>query len=290
MPDELLTNQAADTTVTDAVEVNSDNHEIEGTGEAPELDESGNPIEPAEEIEEVEWEDGKKYSVPKALKGALMKNADYTQKTQQVAEQRHQIEDAQKQFQQQVEFQKANISDYAKLQSLDDQLGVFEKIDWQAASSQDPAATQRAWMQYQQIKDQRTALGQTLSQKEQQQAIEMQQKTAKQIEEGRLKLQKEIPDWSPKKAEELTKFAQEKFGFTPNELGQVSDVRSIKLLNMAYLGEQVIQKAKQSKQPTAIDVKPSTSFSGRAPATAKSEDRMTDAEWTAHRQKQRQKK
>src|SRR5690349_8849658 len=36
----------------------------------------------APEFIEVEWEDGNKYQIPKALEGGLLRNKDYTQKRQ----------------------------------------------------------------------------------------------------------------------------------------------------------------------------------------------------------------
>ena len=57
----------------------------------PELDENGEPIEVEEEAEEVDFE-GKKYLVAKELKDALLRQSDYTRKTQEVAETRKQIE------------------------------------------------------------------------------------------------------------------------------------------------------------------------------------------------------
>ena len=87
---------------------------VNEAGEAvPELDESAlaaedespqpEEMEPPPELEEVEHE-GKKYQIPKPLKGALLMQADYTRKTQEVAEQRRAVEEQQRQY---AEFQRS---------------------------------------------------------------------------------------------------------------------------------------------------------------------------------------
>jgi hypothetical protein len=46
------------------------------------------PAAPLDDFEEIEYGEGQKYAVPKALKGAFLMQADYTRKTQELAEQR----------------------------------------------------------------------------------------------------------------------------------------------------------------------------------------------------------
>src|SRR5262249_26454182 len=41
---------------------------------------------------DIDWEDGQKYRVPKALRDGFLRQADYTRKTQDVASQRRQVE------------------------------------------------------------------------------------------------------------------------------------------------------------------------------------------------------
>ena len=285
---EEMTNLAPESVV--PAEVTNNVPPIDETGTVPELDADGNPIQPTEETEEVEWQDGKKYVIPKALKGALMKDADYTQKTQQIAEQRRAIEAQAQQVRQQAEFQQQNRKEFAQLESMTDQIAQFEKIDWASAMQADPVSAQAAYMQFQQLKDSRAALQQSIGQREQRSAFEQQQATVRQLEHAQQVLQREIADWSPEKATQLNKFAQETFGFTPAEMGQVTDARLVKLLNLAHIGQQMMAKAKQSAPSAAVTPKPASSVSGRAPAAAKSEDKMSDAEWAEHRRKQREKK
>jgi hypothetical protein len=68
-----------------------DAQEVDPAGQSDQApDEEGEAIDPAEDGEEIEHE-GRKYLVPKALKPLLLMQADYTRKTQEVAEQRRAV-------------------------------------------------------------------------------------------------------------------------------------------------------------------------------------------------------
>ena len=88
-------NEAEDTNPESEVLIDDVANLLDTTDESPdegsdeEVREDDAETQP-EDDEEVEYE-GKTYKVPKELKGALMKNADYTQKTQEVAEQRKSV-------------------------------------------------------------------------------------------------------------------------------------------------------------------------------------------------------
>lgn len=74
-----------------------DGSEAEGIGDDEDLGdeleaEGGDDSPDGEAVEEVEWEDGKKYQVPKAIKDALMRDRDYRHKTMELAEQRRDFE------------------------------------------------------------------------------------------------------------------------------------------------------------------------------------------------------
>lgn len=240
---------------------------------------------PEDDSEEVEYE-GQKFRVPKALKPALMMHADYTRKTQEVSEQRRQLEVQQQQLVQQAQSQQEHLQTVAKVVALDDQIKQFEQVDWTALSTQDPVKAQQLWMQFSQLKDSRVGILGELQQKEQQRALEAQQRLAKQIEESNAVLARDIKDWSPETAGKLRDFAVEKLGFTPQELGQVTDARIVKLLHQAYIGSQLVAKQMTgATQKPVQQVKPVTTVGANAPA-AKDPSRMNTDEWMKHRNEQ----
>ena len=220
--------------------------------ESPEEDE----VEPEEEAEEpdlVEIEvDGESYKVPEVLKDKFMLQADYTRKTQEVAEQRKQVEQAQAQLQTQAQLQQQNLEDYAKLIAADKQLQAYQQVDWNALYDSDPAEFVRLKEAYRELKDSRTELTQTLTAKQQQQMIEQQAHLSKIIEEGKQVLAKEIPNWNPTLAKELSDYGVSRLGFKAEEVQSVVDPRVVKMLHKAYLydklqsGKTVTQKKVQN--------------------------------------------
>ena len=69
-----------------------DTQEVDTEGQdEQQLDDEGNAIDPPDDGEEIEHE-GRKYLVPAALKPLLLMQADYTRKTQEVAEQRRAVQ------------------------------------------------------------------------------------------------------------------------------------------------------------------------------------------------------
>ena len=267
-----------------AVDETDESTELEGQDtDEQDADDSGE-AEDAELEEDVDWEDGKKYRVPKALKEALMRHKDYTQKTQDVAAQRKALDERQQMIAKQAETMKANILEYAQIHAVDAALSDLESNDWQSMMQEDPVRAQAEWMRFQQLKDARGRLAQSVQQKEHQAALEAQQSIARQIEEGRAVLSRDIKDWSPAKAQELNSFAQEEFGFTTQELSQVYDPRLVKLLYLAKIGKTAVQKTK-SRTPDSVPAKPVSTVKGKAPA-GKDMNRMSTEEWMKARNAQ----
>ena len=210
--------------------------------EAPEAEEEGTPEEeqaqPTEEEAEpdlVEIEvDGESYKVPEALKDKIMLQADYTRKTQEVAEQRKQVELAAQQLQQQATLQQQNLAEYAQLMALDNQLQAYQNVDWSALYDSDPAEFVRLKEARRDLIDNRTGLANKIGAIQQQQMAEQQQHRAQLVEEGQKVLAREIPNWNSDLAKSLNALAVDKYGFTPDEVAQVIDPRVVKLLHDAY--------------------------------------------------------
>jgi len=210
--------------------------------EAPEAEDEGTPEEeqaqPTEEeadpdLVEIEV-DGESYKVPEALKDKIMLQADYTRKTQEVAEQRKQVEMAAQQLQQQATLQQQNLAEYAQLMALDNQLQAYQNVDWNALYDSDPAEFVRLKEARRDLIDNRTGLANKIGAIQQQQMAEQQQHRAQLVEEGQKVLAREIPNWNSDLAKSLNALAVDKYGFTPDEVAQVIDPRVVKLLHDAY--------------------------------------------------------
>jgi len=203
--------------------------------------------EAEDDSEEVEH-DGQKYRVPKALKGALLMQSDYTRKTQEVAEQRKALEAEQQRVVQQAQTMQASIREYAQLTHLDEQIQNYSKVDWAAFSQNDPVAAQSEWIRFSQMKDARQGLAGHIQNKERQMASDAERETAKRTEEARAVLAREIPDWSPELAQKLGDFAVSK-GIPAARLATVTNPADVKILRLAWLGQQLIDKQRAAVKP-----------------------------------------
>lgn len=260
--------------------------EVSETYETEELqlDENGNPIEEPEETFETEV-NGKKYKVPLALKDQLLMQADYTRKTQEVAEQRKAYE---AKLQAVSEMTESEFKARAQIVQIDEAIAEFKTIDWDRWMQTAPQEAQRAWMQYQRLNDERGTAVQTFQQLQQQRTLETQRIAAERIQKGLAELQEKIPDWSENKAKALLDFGEKQLGFTREELSAIDDPRMIIALNLAAQGQQkqTAQKA-AAKVEAQSAIKPAARIpGGRTATTNKVDDRASVDAWMKARQAQ----
>jgi hypothetical protein len=264
--------------IDDAVDSNEAADEID---QPDDYDNGDAEQEQEEEEEELDVGD-KKLRVPKSiaeiLKAERLMKADYTRKTQGVAEDKRTLETQQAQHQEQVKAHQTHLKEVAAILSIDETLDQYSKVDWDALSESDPIEAQKHFMKYQQLGATRTAAVQKLQEAEQKTAFDAQQSRAKQLEDANAVLSRDIKGWSPEVATKLHEFAIKDLGFTPQEMGQVTDPRIVKLLHQAYVGASL---SKKQEAPKAAPAKPATVIKGNAPVR-KDPSKMTDKEFNAY--------
>lgn len=251
--------------------------------------ESGQDNPPEEEFEEVE-RDGKKYSVPKALVPSLMKDADYTRKTQELADHRRQVEAQQADLLKQAERGGEISKERVKFESLNERLTQYDAVKWDELEQFDAANgtshAQRVLREQIQLRAERDRLGGELYQKEQSHLQDVQRVRAKQLEEGNRVLTAKIPNWSPEIAGKISAFVQSAYGLSPEEVGQVTDPRWVLVAHDAMKQAEAAQKTQAvQRHVKSQEIQPAATPQGRAPA-AKDPERMTTDEWMAARNKQ----
>lgn len=263
----------------------------------------------AEEFREVE-RNGRKYRIPAALEGELMMQADYTRKTQEVAQTRKElesqaaaIEQHRQMLAQQAEMHQANIQEVAKLVNLNDQLAQYDQVDWQALEAEDPFRAQAAWREFQQLERARNNLAGELHQKQQQaqqdqhrRTLEAQQASqaeiAKRAEETMRVLTSKVPGWNEKVATEVSTYAQNVGGYTPQELfNAVGDPRAFVLLHKAMQYDKAVERASkkaQAQKQEQAQIAPLTPVArgNTSPAPAGLDDRLSADEWARRRNEQ----
>lgn len=235
-----------------------------------------------EELDEIEHE-GEKFKIPKKLKDAFLRQADYTQKTQQVAEQRRAIEVEREQFSNIQRVHQQHLQEIATVTAIDNQLSQFREVNWQGLSDQDPVQAQKLFFQFNQLQTQRGQLVAQIQQKQAQALNEQQQSVAKQIQEGQAELQRDIKGWSPEIQAKLLSYGKE-VGFKENELQGITDPRSVKLLHKAFMYDQLVKK--QQTKPAPQEANVVSKVGASSGAVQKSPDKMTDAEFAQWRKRQ----
>lgn len=236
--------------------------------EGDEADEAGEPsetqeTEPADDaaFEEAEFE-GKQYRLPKELKEALLRQKDYTQKTQEVAETRRMLEEREQAFQAQAAFQQQHFAKAVEAHTLGEQLQQFAQVDWDKLADENPAEAMKLHARYVALQTKYAGIEremQGLNGQFSQQMAETRQKAQAQCLH---ELKKDFPELaSPEKAPVLLKGLDEtgrSFGFTGQELANIADPRMIRVLHAAMQykklqgAKSVVEKKVQTAKPVQV--------------------------------------
>jgi hypothetical protein len=233
--------------------------------------------------EEVEFE-GEKYKLPPKLKDALLRQADYTRKTQEVAEQRKAIESQAAEVRRMAEEQQQYVGEVAEAIAVNKQIQQLQAHVEQLVAAENLADAVKVDMQIRKLQAYGQQLAQGITQKQQQQALARQQEIAKSLQEGRAVLERDIPNWSPETAKQVTKYMSD-LGAKPQNLEAVSDPAFIKAFHKAQLYDQLVAKQAAKPKPEAQE-KPVTRISASKSGTQKDPDKMSVEEWTKWRNAQ----
>ena len=236
------------------------------------------------ETEEIDF-NGEKHRIPKALKGAFMMQADYTRKTQEIAERGRSLEERATALQHHGRLHQEHMGEAGRVTAFNDQLAALGRFDWNSLRNSDPIETQALLRAYTQMRNHRDAAAGALHHSISQRALDGQRVSAKRIEEGHTAVARDIKDWNPELFGKAADFAVRDFGFTPQEVAGVSDPRLLKVLHRAYVGDQVLKtQAAQSKAAAAHYAKPLTQVGSNTGANARrttdsSGDGLSTSEW-----------
>jgi hypothetical protein len=244
-----------------------------------ESDEDEEDIEP--DPIEVEY-GGKKYKVHPDLRDGIMWQADYTRKTQEVAEQRKALE-ARITETEQVSEAETNLR--VRKVAIEAALEQYSNADWDALERQNPAEAQRHFRNFTVLQQQLKGTESDLREASGKREAETKQVFAERFEQSMSEIGKAIPDWGEPKAVALRDFAQKNFGFTDEEFRiALHDPRQIKLVNMAFAAAKAKPKP-ASPQPA---VKAASKVKGGSSPKKGLDDRMSAEEWTKARNRQLQ--
>ena len=264
-----------------------EDQEVEQTEaeQEPELDEDGNPIDTDEEIEL----DDLKLKVPKdqaqKVREAMLRQADYTRKTQELAESRRAFDTERAQIYQSTQ---AELNAFAETQNIGRQLAAYQQTNWQAWAQEDPFAAQEHFMHFQTLKDAHQGAMNQLAFLHQQRQAAAKQETDSRIGEGRTVLEREI-GWNDTLKASLTDYALG-MGLSRDDLSDLeANPAAAKILHEAWKGSKTSRNtAAANKHLAAQAVQPAAKAGGgNTPIpTNKLDDRLSAKEWMRRRENQ----
>jgi hypothetical protein len=253
-----------------------------------EFDEDGNPVEPEPDDEQPADDDdeeieinGKRYKVPKE---AALRQADYTRKTQEIAEQRRQYEAAIERVSQVSEAETQALYQVAQ---IDAQLAQYQNVDWNAWDQADPIAAVRARQELSELQRLREDAAYQHANARTQAAQLAQQETARRLEEGQKVLAERIPGWGADKAIAIRSFAKEAYALSDEQIATITDPVEVMVLHDAMLWRQSQKKAATATKVVKQQaIKPAPTVTGGKKVSLTPNSKMSDAEWYAARERQ----
>lgn len=217
--------------------------QAEDAADAPDAPEEGANAEEA--FAEIEI-DGKQYQVPEALKKAFIQQADYTRKTQEVAEQRRLVDFQRQQValaESERKFGELVRDELSQMSTLDAALKQYEALDWRNLSTDEMI---RYKVEIDQLKERKANIERGVQQKHGQWQQEVQRAHAQLLQQGMEAVKKAIPNFNDATIQEIKDYALSE-GYTPEEIGNILDPRQVKTLWEAAQ----YRKLRTQKAPTA---------------------------------------
>jgi hypothetical protein len=172
--------------------------------------------------------------------------ADYTRKTQSIAEMRRQTEETAKATQQQAELIAVSATKVVELREVQRQIEQIEAIDFNALADQDPQQAIRLQAAHTRLIQQREGKQREVFETQQQAQALTAQERQRALAQAAEHLKKAVPDFTPSMAQAIRENTKA-YGFTDAELENVTDHRLVLALKDAMAWRQL-----QAKKPEAM--------------------------------------
>ena len=241
----------------------------------------------ASEFVSIEY-DGQEFEVPPVLKDAFMRQSDYTQKTQTVAEQRKSLEAQAAALTQQQELQQQTFEDVAHVKAIDQQIEQYNALNWPELYQQDVGQAATLDHQKRELENQRQQTINRLNQN-QAKALENQRVEHERMrEEGQKVLSKEIDNWTPELAQTIAAYGVSQ-GLNEQAVANIVDPVHVKLIDKARKYDELVAKQKAAA-PKAEPPKSAVKVKGKRAAVTKDPDKMSTEDWLKMRNSQVEKR
>lgn len=199
--------------------------------------------------------DGKDTQVTEdELLSGYSRQADYTRKSQVLAEQRKKMEEelaATQQERQQYQSQLEQFNTQA-----DSKLEEFKSVDWTKLKEEDPMEYALKRDQYRELQENKRLVAEEQQQLAQKQQAEMQSKWNEELQRQQEVMAQRLPEWNdpdkgPKLKQDIKSFALNK-GFTEQEVDSLIDARSVDVLHKAMMYESLLAAKIANKKAKVV--------------------------------------
>ena len=239
--------------------------EEEVSAESEESEEEELEIVAEEDLKYTIKVDGNEFEVGiDELKSGYQRQADYTRKSQALAEQRKGTEAIQSERQQLEQERQMYANGLQMLQEQQSaKLSDFENTDWTTLKEEDPYAYMLKKDEYRDAQEKATNVVQQQQLIQQEQAQEVQKARAHFVQQEYARLVNALPEWNDKEST-IKKDVQEyavSVGFRPEEISQLADHRSVLIIKKAMEFDKLTKKVAPKKK--AVKKVPKVQKSGR---------------------------
>ena len=188
------------------------------------------------------------------------KGLDYTQKTQQLAEQRRQAQAEINAKAEEFKMREAVIEHLAEAKSLETQLKQYQGVDWNALVDSDPIQAMKLDRQYRELQSAYSQKVNDIQAAQQNISAQQQHFTQELLQREKQSMIEAIPDWKDAEKSKTEraeiKASLQKAGFTPEEIENLSDHRSVVIARKAMLYDQMMSKKPEVQKRVAEAPKP----------------------------------
>lgn len=203
----------------------------------------------AEELETIVHNGEEKQLTKAELKELAQQGFDYTQKTQQLAEQRRYVEQQAQYVKQQAQFQAQFTDQIAQVKAVEGQLAQWKQVNWTELAQSDPMQYLSLHHQYTEAKEAYQTQIQQLSQLQQQAQQTAAEQQAQRLQQEAQAMRQAIPEWKDQaranaEMAELRQFLAQA-GFGEQEIASVADHRQVTLARKAMLYDKLVAQGKQ---------------------------------------------
>jgi|TARA_R110002012_G_scaffold110494_1_gene254946 hypothetical protein len=198
------------------------------------------------------------------LKNGYQRQADYTRKSQALAEQRKETEAIQSERMQLEQERQMYANGLQMLQEQQSaKLKDFEGVEWESLKAEDPYQYMIKKDEYRDAQERASNLIAEQQMVQQEQAQQAQQARAHFVQQEYSRLVESLPEWNDSKStikQDIQKYATS-VGFRPEEINQLADHRSILVIKKAMEFDKLTTKVAPKKK--AVKKVPKVQKAGR---------------------------